>query len=109
MPPSLLHLIQDPEHLLETLNQSAAGAPQPLIAFNLAFDFKKGAPGNNPQPRPSSLAGTQDHAAVQLTAAALASGFSALAFEFIDSALDHRLIGEERPGTLSYLVAELAE
>jgi len=102
LPPSLLHLIQDPEHLLETLNQSAAGAPQPLIAFNLAFDFKKGAPGNNPQPRPSSLAGTQDHAAVQLTAAALA-------FEFIDSALDHRLIGEERPGELSYLVAELAE
>lgn len=80
-----------------------------MIAFDLAFDLKKRAAGNNPQPRPASLAGTQDHAAVELTLAALASGFSALAFELIDGSFDHRLIGEERPDEVSYLVGEIAE
>lgn len=46
---------------------------------------------------------------MELTFRALASRFSALAFELIDGSLDHRLIGEERPDEVSDLVGEMAD
>lgn len=46
---------------------------------------------------------------MELTFCALASRFSALAFELIDGSLNHRLIGEERPDEVSDLVGKMAE
>lgn len=46
---------------------------------------------------------------MELTGCALASRFSALAFELIDGALDHRFVGEERPDEVSDLIGKIAE
>ena len=61
--------------------------------------------------RISSILGSYDpyHAAVELALCALASRFSALASELINGSLDDCLIGEERPGELSYLVGKMVE
>jgi hypothetical protein len=77
--------------------------------LDFAFDLKKRATRNNPQLRPASLAGTEDHAAVELTFHTFTSRLSALAFELIDGSLDHRLIGEERLDEISNLTGEMAE
>jgi hypothetical protein len=77
--------------------------------LDFALDLKKRAARNNPQPRPAFLAGTEDHAAVELTFCALAPRFPALAFELVDGSLDHRLIGEERPDEVSDLIGKMAE
>ena len=46
---------------------------------------------------------------MELTGCALASRFSALAFELIDGSLDHRFVGEERPDKVSDLIGKIAE
>lgn len=46
---------------------------------------------------------------MELTGCALAPRFSALAFELIDGALDHRFVGEERPYEVSDLIGKMTE
>jgi hypothetical protein len=46
---------------------------------------------------------------MELTLRTSTSRFSALAFELIDGALDHRFAGEERPDEISDLIGKIAE
>lgn len=106
LPPHHLHLIHDFKHFPVHLDQLCASPPKPLIMPHLTLYLTERSVRDNTQPRPAFLAGTDNHAAMELALSASASRLSTFALEIIDRSFDHKLIGEEGLDKLPDLVGE---
>jgi hypothetical protein len=84
-----------------------ASLPKLLITPYFTLHLNKKSARDDAQSRLAFLAGTYNHAAVELALSAFTSHFSTFSLQFIDRTFDHRQIGKKGFGKFPYLIAEL--